>query len=91
MTDVTMDTEQNVRRVVQVLMTLYQAKPADVAEALGISRTSFYDRLSGKSHFTIIEIAKLAEFFSISPGIFFSDPRKLVSQATGVLLSSAAA
>jgi antitoxin component HigA of HigAB toxin-antitoxin module len=90
------DTDRNVRRVVQVLMTMAEVEASDVAAYLGVGRSSLYERLSGKRRFTVAEVSKLAKFFDVDPGVFFTDPRALLRQRvtigdTGRLLSSRAA
>ncbi len=90
MAPTSVDVDRNVRRVVQLLMTAGEVEPTDVAAHLGLGRSSFYERLNGKRRFTVQELAKLADYFSVAPGTFFVDPRELLasssslSRATGV-------
>lgn len=46
-----------------------------LAEAIGISRSAFYRKCSGKSEFTLAEIKAIAEILSLDDinSIFFAD------------------
>lgn len=88
--------DDNVRRVVRMLMSLSGASAEDLAPVLSISRSAMFQRLNGTSRFTVAELSKLAGHFDIDPGMFFSDPRSLLRQRatigdTGRLLSSQSA
>lgn len=45
----------------------------ELCQAIGMSRTSFYRKCTGKSDFTLTEINKITHFLGVSPdGIFFN-------------------
>lgn len=67
----------NVRKVVRTLMLLEDMEPEAVADALGIGRSTFYNRLSESgagSRFTVTEVYRLSRLFGVSVGTFYNPP-----------------
>lgn len=71
------DPDRNVRTVVKMLMAANNVDPAGLAVALGVARNTVYLRLSGERRFTIADLDRLAEYFEVDAGLFFSDPKEL--------------
>jgi antitoxin component HigA of HigAB toxin-antitoxin module len=72
------EVDKAVPRILKALMALHGTDPAAVADHLGIAKSSLSERMTGKRRFTVVEIAKLAQFFKVSPATFFEDPASLV-------------
>lgn len=59
-------TTETVRHTVKRLRAFYDIPTEQVAKAIGVSRATWFTRLSGKTDFTIGECAVLAELFECS-------------------------
>jgi transcriptional regulator with XRE-family HTH domain len=44
----------------------------DVAAALRMAPTTLSDRLAGRTHLTLADIHRAADFFNVSPQVFFT-------------------
>jgi hypothetical protein len=64
--------DANVREVVWTMLGARRQKPAELALRLGISKSAIYSRLSGKTVFTVSEVAMMSEHFDIPPSVFFA-------------------
>jgi len=89
------DADRNVRLVVQMLMAANEVDAGALAEVLGVARKSVYERLGGNRRFTVNDLRRLADYFAVDPGVFFTEPRRLIGASAtirdqGRLLSSAA-
>lgn len=62
-----------------MLMARDGISEGSLAVKLGLSRTSMNDRLRGRSRFTLDELARIAQVFEVEPGVFFKNPRSLLS------------
>ena len=83
---------RQIPEVIRALMAARRAKGPDVAEAIGMSASSFYARLNGKSVISAHELAALALYFGVPVSFFFEPPPGLLgASAKGAYLSSAAA
>ena len=72
------EARQIVPTVLRTLMSAAGISSADIANVLGISKASLSERLSGKTRITADELATLANFFGVDPGIFFKKPEELL-------------
>lgn len=64
--------DANVREVVWTMLGARRQKPAELALRLGISKSAIYSRLSGKTVFTVGEVAAMGEHFDLPPNVFFA-------------------
>ena len=48
-----------------------------MADALGIAKTSYYLKETGERDFTSEEVGKMAEIFGVEPGDLFSKSKQL--------------
>ena len=62
---------------IKAYRTLNEISQAEAASKLGIGLTSFCNKEQGKSSWTDVEIAKLANMFNVLPGDLFSSEPKL--------------
>lgn len=61
------DADSHVREVVWTMLGARRQKPAELALRLGISKSAIYSRLSGKTVFTVAEVAAMGEHFDLPP------------------------
>jgi DNA-binding XRE family transcriptional regulator len=59
-------TTETVRHTVKRLRAFYDIPTEEIAKAIGVSRATWFTRLSGKTDFTIGECAVLADLFACS-------------------------
>lgn len=95
------DARRVVPEVIRALMAARRAKGPDVAKAIGLSPSSFYARLNGKSMILSHELKALALYFGVSVSFFYDPPAGLIDRGgdpsranlpgEGRLLSSRAA
>lgn len=95
------DARRRVPEVIRALMAARRAKGPDVAKAIGLSSSSFYARLNGKSMIQAHELSALALYFGVPVNFFYDPPAGLVDNGgarpranvpgEGRLLSSRAA
>jgi transcriptional regulator with XRE-family HTH domain len=71
-------TAVTVPRIVRTLMAARAVSLSELAEHLGIGRSSLSERLTGKRRFTLAEVADMADYFEVSPAVFFEDPANLI-------------
>lgn len=82
-----MDDQQtyaNASRVIETLMAARGRSRADLMSHLGLSKGRLSERLSGSTRWTVPELASLADYFQVSPAVFFQPvDRLLVTTASG--------
>jgi transcriptional regulator with XRE-family HTH domain len=68
------------------MLRLSDRRSAELAQAMGWSRASLSDRLTGKTRITSDELAACGAFFGVDPGVFYRDPdsirRRILAGAT---------
>jgi transcriptional regulator with XRE-family HTH domain len=72
-----------VPRIVRTLMAARATTPTELAEHLGIGRSSLSERMNGHRRFTLAEVAEMSSYFGVSPAIFFGHPDDLIRSAVG--------
>lgn len=90
------DARRVVPEVIRALMAARRAKGPDVAKAIGLSPSSFYARLNGKSMILSHELKALALYFGVPISFFYDPPEGLLPSRANIpgegrLLSSRAA
>lgn len=63
--------DENVATVVRMLLAAKRATPDDVAKALGISRSTVFDKLNGNRRWYADEVQGLAQFFHLPIATFY--------------------
>ena len=69
---------ENVSRIVEVLLAATGKRRVDLAEHLGYSAPVISKAMHGKRPWTIDDLVKMADFFGVSPAIFFRDRNDLI-------------
>ena len=64
--------------MVRVLMAARDKSLNDVAKALGVTKSSASERLTGKTRISADEIEVLAAYFEVDAGIFFKTPEEVI-------------
>lgn len=72
------DARRVVPEVIRALMAARRVKGSDVAQVLGVSSSSFYARLNGKSMIPTHELRALALYFGVPVSFFFDPPAGLL-------------
>lgn len=75
-------TESNILGVVRMIKAARDMEAEDLAAVLGVSRATIYDRLKGRTGFTVGEVAILSETYGIPLATFFAGPDALLGTAT---------
>lgn len=68
------DRNQDVARIVRMLMALRDLRQPAVAEALGLHQSGVSRALKGKRVWTLDDLDKLAELFDVPVSTFYEDP-----------------
>ena len=84
------ETRQRIPDVLRALMAAKRRTGPEVAAAIGMSSSSFYARLNGKSAISVAELAALAAYFEVDVDVFFSPPEWLRSRWDDILLQATA-
>lgn len=66
-------------------MAARRIKGPDVATAIGMSASSFYARLNGKSMIQAHELSALALYFGVPVSFFYDPPQGLLEADSGLL------
>lgn len=69
---------ENVSRIVEVLLAATGKRRADLAEHLGYGPPVISKAMHGNRPWTISDLVKMADYFEVSPAVFFMDPNELV-------------
>lgn len=72
------EARRRVPEVIRALMAARRAKGPDVAKAIGLSSSSFYARLNGKSMILSHELRGLALYFGVPVAFFYDPPEGLL-------------
>lgn len=68
----------DIPRVARTLL-VHRGKPkTELAEVLGVSPSVLSKKLGGRRPWSADDIASMAEFFEVSPALFFEDSRTLI-------------
>lgn len=73
----TAPTDETIRRTVRALRSAYDVDAKVLAQHLGISRNSLYNRLNGAAPWLAAEIAGLAQFFQCEINDFYTGTIRL--------------
>ena len=65
--------QRTIPAVLRALMATHRVTGPELAEAVGMSASSLYARLNGKSEITAREVARFATYFEV-PASFLYDP-----------------
>jgi transcriptional regulator with XRE-family HTH domain len=72
------DSRHQIPEVIRALMGARREKGPDVASAIGMSASSFYARLNGKSKIEAPELSALALYFGVPVSFFYDPPEGLL-------------
>lgn len=75
-------TKHRVPEVIRALMAARHVTGPDLASAIGMSASSLYARLNGKSTISAQEVAALALYFRVPVGFLYEPPEGLVEATT---------
>ena len=75
----TLSVDERVRLVVRMLLGMNEMSEIELGRRLGLPRTSIYNRMQGRTPFTVAEVGAMAELFGIPPGAFLAVPSALLS------------
>jgi hypothetical protein len=78
--------DEKVRLVARMLLGMYRMTEIELGRRLSLPRTSIYNRMQGRTPFTVAEVVRMGEIFRIAPEAFLAGPqallRSLSSEAT---------
>lgn len=72
------DPDERVRLVVRMLLGWHQMTEIDLGRRLGLKRTPIYNRMQGRTAFTVSEIVRMGEIFRVAPEAFLAGPTALL-------------
>lgn len=70
----------NVARIVKTLLTHQNKTRGELAQCLGVHVSAVSKALNGKRAWDIDDLTLMADFFGVSPAIFFQDAETLVER-----------
>lgn len=70
----------NVARIVRTLLTHQNKSRGELARCLGVHVSAVSKALNGKRAWDIDDIILMADFFDVSPAIFFEDAETLLKR-----------
>lgn len=71
--------QRNIAGVTKVLLAARKRHAKELAGHLGMSEGSLSDRIAGRTRFTADEVADIADFLDVSPGLLYMDPADVIS------------
>lgn len=77
------DPDESVRLVARMLLGMYRMTEIELGRRLGLPRTSIYNRMQGKTPFSVAEVVAMAELFDAPPAVFLAGPTALIRTAGG--------
>ncbi len=80
---------ESVARIVRILLAARDQNAADIAASWGVNQSVVSRLLHGQRRWTIEDIDRVAEFFDVSPALFFDDPETIVRSRCSSLASFA--
>jgi antitoxin component HigA of HigAB toxin-antitoxin module len=80
----------NVARIVRTLLVHQGRQQVDLATHMGVTPSVVSKALTGKRTWSLDDLVVMAEFFEVSPALFFEDPESLVRNRCLPALQSAA-
>lgn len=69
----------NVARIVRTLLTYQDRTRSELALSLGVHVSAVNKALNGRRSWDVNDLAAMAEFFNVSPALFFEDSERLIS------------
>ena len=75
--------DERVRLVVRMLLGMYEMTEIELGRRLGLPRTSIYNRMQGKTSFTVAEVGAMGVLFDIPAGAFLAGPSALLRPGSG--------
>lgn len=69
-----------VTKVVRALMAVHEEKQADLADVLGLGLGAVNDRMTGKTRWSLDDLAVMAEHWQVRAMDFLRDPQSLLEQ-----------
>lgn len=73
------EARRSVPATVRMLLRARGHREMDLARALGLSSGQMSERLSGKTRISSSELAGIARFLGVNPGLLYSTPESLVA------------
>lgn len=78
----------NVTIIVSTLLGHRRKKQVDLAKVLGFDSGTMSRALNGKRKWTLDDIVAMADFFEVSPALFFEDPANLIRSRSSATTES---
>ncbi len=69
---------ENVARIVKTLLTHQNKTRTELASSLGVHPSAVTKALNGQRSWAVDDLVTMADFFEVSPALFFEDPDTLV-------------
>lgn len=73
------DPDERVRTVVRMLLGMHRMSEVELGRRLGLARTPIYNRMQGRTAFTVAEVIKMADLFDVPAEVFLAGPRALIA------------
>lgn len=74
--------QENVSRIVRMLLARDEMLQQDLAEALGYDAGTVTRKMRGLREWKLNDIVLLAEFFEVAVSMFFEDPQNILIRTT---------
>jgi hypothetical protein len=74
-----LDPDEKVRLVTRMLLGWHEMTEIELGRRLGLPRTSIYNRMQGRTPFSVVEVVKMGEIFRIAPEAFLAGPQALLT------------
>jgi len=71
--------DDKVRLVAKMLIGMHRMTELELGRRLGLPRTPIYNRMQGRTPFSVAEVARMADIFGISPEVFLAGPNALIA------------
>ena len=75
---VDLDPDEKVCLVARMLLSRHRLTEIELGRRLGLSRTSIYNRMQGRTPFTVAEVVKMSLIFGVPPEAFLAGPTALI-------------
>lgn len=79
--------DENVAAVIRVLMAMQDIDVLDLAPRVGMTKSTFYNRMSGRG-WLAAELDRLAAYFKVSPVLFFRPVEQAIATQNWKKLSA---
>lgn len=77
------DPDEKVRMVARMLLGMHRMTEIELGRRLGLPRTSIYNRMQGRTAFTVSEVVRMGQIFDIPPEAFLAGPKALLRPGDG--------